>query len=311
MTLQAKDKIFLSIGGLALVLTTVWAFLEQSKISALSSDVTAPTSGPAYEQKEISVAMPPSQTWSSAVPQPAGENWVYNVFTPPKIYYNVKSKQFTVVLPKPEPPEDPVKQEIQPIPAGPDLTLVKVTQPLFRLQLIGYIGDEGNYRGTFSNELTGKTFFGVSGRKLPDLNLEIVTFEAKRRKVAVPGGSTIIDVVSYAIVRDTITGKEYRLEPDKRLPDGPLTATLKLADASEKNVKTGDTLTIGEFSYLIGAVTAEPPSVAVKKSGASLTVPTEETLTIPPPPAPTPVAPPAGSEFAPPPGEPAAPAITF
>lgn len=300
MSLQAKDKIFISIGGLALVLTSVLAFLQQSKISALDTAAVAPTGGTNYETKELKVELPPPQNWPKAVAQPAGENWIYNVFTPPKIYYNTQNKQFTVIPPElvKEPTITGNETVVTPPPPRPSLELVKVVQPVFRLQLVGYIGDEGNYRGTFSNELTGKTFFGTSGRKIPDLNLEIVTFEAKRQKVAVQGGSTLVEVIAFAIVKDTVTGKEYRLEHDKRLPDGPLVATLKLVDGSDKEVRTGDSVTSGESTYKVGAITLAPPSVVVIKSSTG--EPTaEETLTVPPPAPPAPVAPAAGFDSIP------------
>ncbi len=299
MSLQAKDKLFLTVGGLALVLTSAWAFLEQSKISARSASVIAPSSGVAYEPKELKVVMPSSQSWGKASAQPAGDNWIYNVFTPPKIYYNTHSKQFTVIPPELVAPPVPVDPLVPPPPPRPALELVGVTQPLFRLQLVGYIGTEGNYRGTFNNELTGKTFFGTSGRKVPELNLEIVTFEAKRRKVEVAGGSTIIEVTAFAEVKDTVTGKLYRLDPEKRLPEGPLSATVKLADGAEKTVKTGDTVKSAEFTYVIGELTLDPPAVVVTKTGGSEADSVVETLKIPLPVAPAPEIP-AGLEGMPP-----------
>lgn len=300
MSLQAKDKIFISIGALALVLTSVLAFLQQSKISALDTAAVAPTGGTNYESKELKVELPPPQNWPKAVAQPAGENWIYNVFTPPKIYYNTQNKQFTVI--PPELVKEPLVTanqtvEIPPTPR-PALELVKVVQPVFRLQLVGYIGDEGNYRGTFSNELTGKTFFGTSGRKIPELNLEIVKFEAKRQKVAVQGGSTLVEVIAYAVVKDTVTGKEYRLEHDKRLSDGPLVATLKLVDGSDKEVRTGDTVQSGESTYKVGAITLAPPSVVVSKVSSGDQAP-DETLTVPPPAPPAAVTPAGAGEHVP------------
>jgi hypothetical protein len=289
MSLKAIDKLFLSIGGLALVLTSTWAFFQQSDISSLRTTVSAPASGTPYEKKEIKVEMPASQSWIKATAQPAGERWIYNVFTPPKIFYNTQSKQFTVIPPEIEVEHhgpEVVVGPVVPIVPKPDLELVKVDQPLFRLQLVGYIGDEGSYRGTFTVEQTGKTFFGTSGRKIPELNLEIVTFEAHRRKTEVPGGSPLIDVVAYAIVKDTKTGKEYRLDHDKRLPEGPPTATFKLADGSEKTLKSGDTIAAGDYTYFIGELKQKPDTVIVTKTGPSITVPQIETMTIPVPVAP-------------------------
>jgi len=281
MSLKAKDNLLISVGAIAVLFTTTWAVLQQSKIVAFTAPVIAPNSGQAYEPHDLKLIMPPSENWAKVEAQPTGENWIYNVFTPPKIYYNIQSKQFTVIPPQAtvgnEPSETPVLVTIK------NIELVKVVQPLFRLQLIGYIGEEGSYRGTFNNEITGKTFFATSGRKVPELNLEILTFKAERSRTSVAGGSTIVEVTAFAKVKDTITGNEYNLEPSKRLSEGSPKATIKLSDGAEKVVSQGDIFSDNSINFLVGTIVQTPPSISVTKSGSSLLLPIEEII-IPKPP---------------------------
>src|SRR5690606_8501223 len=99
-----------------------------------------------------------TKTWPSAPEQSTGPEWVYDVFTPPEIYYDNVTKQFTVSAPFTPPPQEP--------PFG--VELIEIRPDVFPLQLVGYIGDEGDQRGTFENALTGETIIGRTGKKMPE-----------------------------------------------------------------------------------------------------------------------------------------------
>lgn len=282
MSAKTNDTIFLAIGGLALLGAGVWAFVQQSDIEAFKASPSAPGSGTVYAPTAIAVSSPASQTWADAPSQTAGPKWIYDVFTPPKIYYNTESKTFVV-----EPPVaviDGPKDPEQPDPFG--LELVKVEQPLFRLQLVGYVGEGDQARGNFLNVKTGAVIFGTTGKKLPELNLEIVRFSANRRVVPQPSGTTLVFVEVSAVVRDTVTGVETTLDSKTRVPEGPIQATFKLPDGTQRNAKTGESFTLGDSTFKIGDLTLDPPSAKATKEGGKLPAPETQTLTIPPPPAP-------------------------
>lgn len=297
MSAKTNDTIYLAIGGLAIVGAGIWAFVQQSGISELRTPPVAPTSGSAYEETAIKIVTPETRRWAEAPSQKAGEKWVYDVFTPPKIYYNTETKQFT-----PIPPEIRVVTDTTvvttPVDPGFGLELVKVEQPLFRLQLVGYVGEGAQARGNFLNVQTGAVVFGTTGKKIPDLNLEIVRFSAERKVVPQPGGTTLVYTEVVAVVRDTATGVETTLDPKTRVPEGPLVVTFKsTVDGSAHTVKSGESFTVGDTTYKIGDLVLDPPSAAVTREGGSLSAPETKTLVVPPPPPP---APPVNPEGAPP-----------
>lgn len=292
MSAKTNDTLFLSAGGVLLAGTCVWAFLQQQDISRLSEPVDPPMAGGAYQPSEITLATLESKTWAPPPEQAAGKNWLFEVFTPPVIYYNEQSKRFTVEKPVYERDPGPVNPcGDLPCPPPPTekygLELVKVFQPLFRLQLVGYVGEGPSARGNFENQLTGEIIFGTKGKKLPDLNLEIVSFSAERKRIKVEGGTELVVTEAVATVRDTVTGVETKLDAKVRTPEGPLGVTFKNEfDGTEVTAKSGDVLNVGVFTFTVGALDPVKPSAVVTKSGGELAAPDQKTLEIPPPPAP-------------------------
>ncbi len=303
MPAKTNDTLFLAIGGLAVVGAGIWAVIQQGDINAFRAPPVAPSSGLAYEPSVIAVSSPESRRWAEAPSQSAGERWIYDVFTPPRIFYNTQTRQFTVV--PPERPQPPGEEPLPPPPPPFGLELVTVEQPLFRLQLVGYVGEGEQARGNFLNVETGAVVFGTTGRKFADLNLEIVRFSAERRVVQQPGGTTLVFVEATALVRDTQTGAEVKLDTQTRVPDGTPVVVLRDTEGTERRARSGEVITIGEATYRVGELTLDPPSAVVTKEDPALPEPVTKTLVIPPPPpAPTAEAPenPGGSF---PPGFPA------
>lgn len=286
MSAKTNDKVYLAIGGIAIVGAGIWAFVQQAGISELRNPPVAPSSGSPYEVSAIQIVQPESRSWADAPSQKAGEKWIYDVFTPPKIYYNTQTKQFTVVPPPPIEVKvvGPDEPPLPPPTFGVDL--VRVDQPLFRVQLIGYVGEGAQARGNFLNVQTGTVFLGATGKKIPELNLEIVSFSAQRKIVPQAGGTTLVYTEVAAVVRDTVTGVETTLDPKARVPEGPLVVTLKGSDSIERTVKSGDSFQIGDVTYKVGELVLDPPSVVVTREGGPVPAPETKTLVVPPPPPP-------------------------
>lgn len=256
---------------------TAWALMLKTS----QPSFTAPSSGRAYEPTNLMIEPPVSRQWAEAPSQSAGDKWLFEVFTPPQIFYNEETKQFTVIPPvratvSPEPVVEPPKPEF-------GLKLAKVEQPLFRLQLVGAVNFGPDARGTFLNVPTGDIVIATKGRVIADLNLEITEFVAERRRTQVQGGSDVVDETITATVRDTQTGVETRLNARTRLPEGALTATLLTPEGDERVARAGATITEGETTFQIVEIALEPPAVTVKRITAEEPEGVTEVLTIAPP----------------------------
>jgi len=272
MAAKSQDKILCGAALLLLLASAGWMLLQNSKLEALrnASSVNAPQS--AYTPAGIDAPAVSTKTWPVAPSQTRGADWIYDVFTPPEIYYSETTKQFsvtppvTVTIPEPEAPFG--------------VSLVSVKQDAFRLQLVGYVGGEGDYRGTFEDTVSGETGVGRTGKVFTKLGLAIKSFEVKRNKIITKESMPVYDTVATAVVVDTKTGEETTLTNKKRLIKGTPIAVLKLGDASGTvEQKAGGTFTAGDATYTVINVTAEPPSAEITKTAPTMKTPLTKTLT--------------------------------
>lgn len=294
MAAKSQDKILCGAALLLLLASAGWTLLQNSKLEALRNSAANNASPSAYVPAGIDAPRVSTKTWPVAPSQTRGAEWIYDVFTPPEIYYSETTKQFSVTIP--EPPEPPTP----PKPFG--LSLVSIKQDAFRLQLVGYIGGEGDYRGTFEDTVSGETGVGRTGKVFPKLGLTIKSFEVKRNIIKSKESMDVYDTVATAIVVDSKTGEETTLTNKTRLIKGTPFAVLKVGEATETvEHKAGEKFTVGDVTYTVVNVTGEPPSAEITKTAPDMKVPLTKTLTPAAPVDPVPASPVA-------PEQPAAPA---
>jgi len=272
MAAKFQDKILFGAALLLLLASAGWMALQRSQLSKLhDADGINPTSSE-YVPAGIDAPTVSTTTWPSAAAQSSGAEWVYDVFTPPEIYYNGSTKKFSVTPPTFVPVV--VKEE----PFG--LVLMQVKPDAFRLQLVGYIGSEGDYRGTFENALSGETVIGRAGKTFPDLGLKVKSFQVKRNAIESKDSMTTYDTEATAVVVDTKTGDEVSLTNKSRRLSGAPFAVLKV-DGSADNVqlRAGETFQVGTVTYAVVSVTPEPPSAEVRKESPDLKEPISKILT--------------------------------
>ena len=214
----------------------------------------------------------PASTWSPPPPQSRGRDWVFDTFTPPEIFYNGRSKQFTV-----RPPTG-TADELPEEPFG--LELVSVRPEPFRLQLIGFVGGTGNWRGTFENVATGEVFLGDAGRRVPNLGLTIKSLQVQPQSIALPQSMSTRQLVATAVVHDDRSGRDIRLTHRERQFTGTVTALITIAgESATREVRTGDVIKLGDTVYRIGKVDLNPPAIEVTKESPTIGQPDHRTLT--------------------------------
>lgn len=209
--------------------------------------------------------------WNPPSSQSHGREWVYDLFTPPEIFYNARSKQFTV-----KPPSGFLEDE--PVEAF-GLELAAVRPEPFRLQLIGYLGEEGNWRGTFENLVSGEVFLGTAGRRIPELGVTIRSLEVRAQPVAVGEGATSRQRVATAVVLDERSGREVTVTHRERRFTDSLSALVAAPGATAtREVRPGETFKFGEAAYRIEKIQLSPPRIEVTKESPGRVQPDRRTL---------------------------------
>lgn len=198
--------------------------------------------------------------WSAPEPSPRDAAWTYEVFTPPEIYYDGATQKFTVI------PQQTEEADGVAAKSGFGLELVEVRRVPFRLQLVGYVGEEGRYLGTFENLESGETFLARAGCQLPELGLVITDFFVRRESVAIPQSAPVEELMAVAAVHDLRTKGEVMLRHSERSYTEQLCARVRdVADHDEYEAKVGDTIRIGAAHYVIEKLQLTPPLVEVRK----------------------------------------------
>lgn len=210
--------------------------------------------------------------WNQPVAQSRGRDWVYDVFTPPEIFYNARAKHFTVkppLGPNEEPPEEAFGIE-----------LVAVRPEPFRLQLIGYVGGEGDWRGTFQNVATGEVFLAAAGRRVPNLALSIKSLDVRAVDIALPQSMTTRQRVATAVIRDERTQRDVTLTHRERQFTGGLSAWVAATgETASREMREQEVFKLGAASYRVNKISLAPPSVDVTKESPTLAQPDRRTLT--------------------------------
>jgi hypothetical protein len=213
-----------------------------------------------------------AETWAAPVAQTRGRDWIYDTFTPPEIFYNSRSKQFTVKPPSGLGDEEPTEAF--------GVELLSVRPEPFRLQLVGFAGDGGVERGIFLNVISGEVFLASAGRRVPALGLSVKKFEIALQPIAFPESTTTRQRVATAVIHDERANRDVTITNRERVMTGQLFAMVAPAgETSAREVREGDVFKLGEAAYKIDKIQVVPPSVEITKESPQLTQPDHRTLT--------------------------------
>jgi hypothetical protein len=274
MAAPSSEKVLI---GLALLLTVIsvavfGTLAVRHPVAATGPAPTVELANTEYTPKAPDAPAIKTETWAAPGPQSRGRDWVYDTFTPPEIFYNARSKQFTV-----KPPSSLMDEEQL---EAFGLDLIAVRPEPFRLQLIGYAGNEGNWRGTFANVATGQVYVATTGRRFPELGLTLKNFDVPLQTISAGESMTTKQRVAVAVLRDEKSGRDVTLTHRERVFTGTLFAFVATTgEDATREVRPGDTFKIGEASYRIEAITLTPPTVEVTKESPSLSQPDRRVLT--------------------------------
>lgn len=257
----------LGIALLAAVATTAWWAKEGGVIRRAAPATMERTEDQPWTAPATAGSGDVPTRWTDAVAQRRGPGWVYDLFTPPEIFFDERAGQFTVVPPASAAAVEPAERT-----AGNafGLEVRAVQRPPFRLQLVGYVGGEGSYRGVFENLETGETLLAKDGQRIAGLAARIERFEVVRLAMELPESMTTFRLVARAKVQDELTGATVVLTDLERCYVAPPTALVAMPDAADalQEVREGDKVSVGRVTFTIDRIQLVPPCLDVTKAAA-------------------------------------------
>ena len=209
------------------------------------------------ETGRTSVPTKPS-LWTEPAAQRRGRGWIYDVFTPPSLYYDPRARLLSA-LPAAE------AARADPAEAAPDLELLTVRRGPFRLQLVGYAGGADDRRGIFANINTGETVIGREGERLSGQGLTVKSLSLKRPGAATDGSAETGDPVATAIVTDESTDEEMVLTNREQCRAGAPVGlfTSRKAPGFRRELREGESITVNGVNYCIERIDLQPPQIVV------------------------------------------------
>jgi hypothetical protein len=212
--------------------------------------------------------------WNEPPAQSGGEDWVFEVFTPPIIYFNPETKEFTLTPPVPRAQRPPFGLEV-----------VSVERELYRLQYAGYLGEEGRYLVEVRDLASGQFLRGRVGDTFEEAAFSIRDFAANRRLVEPenPGETPYVETEIRLTIHDARLGEDLVLTDQPRYGERPI-VTAKSVSGQVVTAFPGDVITLEGARYHIRSAnpaTGEATIEKVDADGSSLETRSFETK--PPP----------------------------
>jgi hypothetical protein len=157
--------------------------------------------------------------WNPPSAQSAGREWIFEVFTPPIIFFDPASRQFTL-----RPPLEPAPAPLF------GIAVDGLERVPYRLRFAGYHGEPGRYHVELREVVAGTFHRGRPGDTFPDLGFTLLRFVAEPRRIADPERPWAtpyldthieVEVEDERLGRRVLFGREplYLPEPAARLRD--------------------------------------------------------------------------------------------
>jgi hypothetical protein len=251
--------------AMALVSTAWFGFAVQGPIAKEKFDHARPIASDHTETIEEAPWEWKDTCWNAPPPQSRGSDWIYDLFTPPEIFYDANSREFEVMAPAMPAMADDSGRIVAQNEAPFCLQLVAVKRAPFRLQLIGFIKTSDEHFGLFENTVNADIILEREGAILPQLGLLIEKFEVKAEEISSHELMPTHQTRATAVVRDRLTGETVKLSSAERYFDTRLQATLAIAGQTEtrREVSKGDLLEVARETFEIDEIRMSPPEVVI------------------------------------------------
>ena len=252
------DKFILLVAVLVLVGGVMLYIKKSGEAPDPSAAVQVQPAGNSYAP----IPAPETPTSEAAWPEPREQSstWVYDVFTPPKIYIN-EAGQFTAEGWKPPEPKEPF-----------GLYLAEIKRDLYRIQIQGYIeedrDDPSKSLVLLSDVERDATVRLRAGETNEASEVEVVDFDIDRQINADQGE---VEVPARETIRDLRTDETVTLTKAEPLYESGVNVTLRSEQIPSFEIELSEPgvtfeTELGEYKLL--AINLEERSVTVEKLGS-------------------------------------------
>lgn len=290
------DTLLLAGAGLLFAGLGLWTLLGGTR-GLVAPGLPKPGEGAAYLPAPLVNPATPAEVWRTPAAREGDGDWLFDVFTPPVIYYDLASRAFSVT------PPDSGMGGLRDAHAPFGVELVEVRRTPYRIQLVGYAGSEGDYIATFDDLEAGSTFLARAGRTVESAGILLRSFNVEKVRDESGGGTAVQGTIASAQIRDLRQDRDVTLVQKVRLMNDEPAAVLRVTGdlARQVEAREGATITTADGAFVVGRVAFDPPAAEVTRlesSGKAMEV--RRLVPVPPPPPPQQPAQPKGFAFPPP-----------
>lgn len=211
--------------------------------------------------------------WAPPRSQSSGSDWIFEVFTPPTIYFDPAEKAFTVTPPLAAVEEDPF-----------GLELLEVARELYRLQYAGHAGGRNHYLIELVDPATGAFFRGKVGDVFPEAAFAIEAFSVERQTVRPPDpdGTPYIQNTVRLIVADWRLHKSIELTSAPRY-EKRLAVVVRADNGDSHRLSVGESLTLQDMEYVLVRADLKAGKARLRRRNSATGTTVTMTLTRAPP----------------------------
>lgn len=260
------DKIIFTLTLLVLIGFSAVFFQRGEQIAAeLDTEIPPVRNVYDYEMTREENIEIETITWGGPGPQSSGVDWVYDIFTPPEIFYHEAQDRFDVRPPGPV-DEDAVVAEVE---------FVGFEEEPYRIQLTGHAGRDDDPLIFFQDREAGGVLSARTNQDVPEADMEVRSFTVHRRDT-----DGVVTRVSEVVIYDRRTGEEVLLEEEetKYLDEPAIVVSTNETPPRTINARPGEAFDVGDFSYRVENYTVDPPEINITKTAVDQDEPRRATL---------------------------------
>jgi hypothetical protein len=260
--LQHYDKIVLGLCLMLFLVSGALSFRGFGRLDQIAARQPRPAGEPLpFEPRPAQVPSIATSVWPDPPAQSRGKEWIYDVFSPPVIYYNRETGEFTVT------PPSHARSVATAASAAFELELVEVRQEPYRIQLIGYAGADGAYLATFDLLEVGGSAVARPGATVPRGEFTLLSFEVVKVTTTSADSMPVVENVAVAVIRDQRTGREERLTNQERkmMPRLQGVFRLRSSPGEQRLLREGMSIDLAGQRYLVTQLSLFPPQAVVSR----------------------------------------------